>query len=182
MAAGNCFRLVFSSSATVYGDPISVPIPETAGLSVTNVYGRTKLQIEEVLRDTANGKDKRWKFVILRYFNPIGAHPSGLIGEDPSDVPNNVGPYISQVVVGRRPFLSIFGDDYKTVDGTGVRDYVHVIDLARGHLAALSSPAGVLNVGDGSCESYNLGTGKGVSVKQLLSYFGKAAGKELPFK
>ncbi len=177
-----CFRLVFSSSANVYGDAEKVPIPETASLSATNAYGRTKLQIEEILRDTARGKDKRWRFVILRYFNPIGAHSTGLIGEDPAGIPNNLAPYISHVLGGRQPFLSIFGDDYPTFDGTGVRDYIHVMDLSRGHLAALHSPGGVFHVPEGSCEAFNLGTGIGVSVKQLLKYFGAAAGKELPFK
>jgi UDP-glucose 4-epimerase len=182
MAKHGCFSLVFSSSATVYGEPDRVPILETARLSVTNAYGRTKLHVEEIMRDTAKGTEKRWRFVILRYFNPIGAHPSGLIGEYPAGIPNNLAPYILQVVAGRRPFLCIFGDDYNTVDGTGVRDYIHVVDLARGHLAALHSPGGVFSVADGSCESFNLGTGFGLSVKQLLAYFSKASGKELPFK
>eukprot|EP00274_Cyanoptyche_gloeocystis_P007660 CAMPEP_0196663842 /NCGR_PEP_ID=MMETSP1086-20130531/54479_1 /TAXON_ID=77921 /ORGANISM="Cyanoptyche gloeocystis , Strain SAG4.97" /LENGTH=245 /DNA_ID=CAMNT_0041999827 /DNA_START=118 /DNA_END=851 /DNA_ORIENTATION=+ len=134
MQKTGCRRLVFSSSATVYGDPHKVPITEDFPLSVTNPYGRTKLIIEDILRDCAKA-DKDWSFVILRYFNPVGAHASGLIGEDPQ-YPNNLMPYISQVCVGRRPHLNVFGSDYNTPDGTGVRDYIHVVDLAQGHVAA----------------------------------------------
>ena len=132
------FRLVFSSSATVYGDPHSVPIREDFPLQATNPYGRSKLIIEDMLRDMAHA-DARWRVALLRYFNPVGAHPSGMIGEDPRGIPNNLMPYVAQVAVGRRPELSVFGGDYPTPDGTGVRDYIHVVDLARGHLAALNA-------------------------------------------
>ncbi len=132
------FRLVFSSSATVYGDPHSVPIREDFPLQATNPYGRSKLIIEDMLRDMAHA-DTRWRVALLRYFNPVGAHHSGMIGEDPQGIPNNLMPYVAQVAVGRRPELSVFGGDYPTPDGTGVRDYIHVVDLARGHLAALDA-------------------------------------------
>ena len=138
MAEAEVFRLVFSSSATVYGDPHSVPIREDFPLRVTNPYGRSKLIIEDMLRDMAHA-DPRWRVALLRYFNPVGAHPSGMIGEDPQGIPNNLMPYVAQVAVGRRPELSVFGGDYPTPDGTGVRDYIHVVDLARGHLAALNA-------------------------------------------
>lgn len=166
-------NLVFSSSATVYGEANVNRIPENAPLSATNPYGRTKLMIEDILRDLVGG----WHIVILRYFNPIGAHASGQLGENPNGIPNNIAPYIAQVAVGRLSHITIFGTDYPTQDGTGVRDYIHVVDLARGHLAALQH--GLFN---NNCEVFNLGTGVGISVRQLLSAFSKAAGKDLPFK
>jgi len=176
----DCRNVVFSSSATVYGTPVKLPITEDHPLSATNPYGRTKLIIEDIFRDLNQGKTK-WRIVLLRYFNPIGSHPSGLIGEDPSEIPNNIGPYIAQVAVGRRPHLNIFGGDYDTPDGTGVRDYIHVVDLARGHLAALTF--GIFGTGMKSlCECYNLGTGGGYSVFQLLVAFGKAAKKTLKYQ
>jgi len=158
-------RLVFSSSATVYGDPEQVPITESARLQATNPYGRTKLMCEDILRDL-QAADPRWHVAILRYFNPVGAHESGLIGEAPNGVPNNLMPYITQVAIGQREQLSIFGRDYSTPDGTGVRDYIHVVDLALGHLAALR----YLQSRQGSI-TVNLGTGQGVSVKELVETF-----------
>jgi UDP-glucose 4-epimerase len=169
-------RLIFSSSATVYGDPQSVPIEESAPTCTTNPYGTTKLVIEWMLKDLAHAHPE-WSIGVLRYFNPVGAHASGLIGEDPQGVPNNLLPYVSQVAVGRRPFLSVFGGDYPTVDGTGVRDYIHVVDLADGHLAALhqaSRAAGLFTV--------NLGTGSGCSVLQLVKAFEQASGKPVPYQ
>lgn len=167
-------RLVFSSSATVYGDPASVPIREDFPLSASNPYGRSKLFIEEILRDL-HRSDPRWDLTLLRYFNPVGAHPSGLIGEDPAGIPNNLMPYVSQVAVGRLERLSVWGNDYPTPDGTGVRDYIHVVDLARGHLAALdvAPAAGV--------RAYNLGTGRGYSVLEMIRAFEKASGRTVPF-
>ncbi len=169
-------KLVFSSSATVYGKPESVPIREDFPLSCTNPYGRTKLMIEEILRDLAVA-DPEWDIALLRYFNPVGAHESGLIGEDPRGIPNNLMPYITQVAVGKRDYVHVFGSDYDTPDGTGVRDYIHVIDLADGHLCALkkiSAKAGVV--------TYNLGTGTGYSVLDMIKAFSKACGKDLPYK
>ena len=176
MAARGVKRLVFSSSATVYGDPERVPIPETAPLRATNPYGRTKLFIEEICRDLAVA-DKDWRIVLLRYFNPVGAHPSGLIGEDPVGTPNNLMPYLMQVAVGKRPFLSVYGADYPTPDGTGVRDYIHVVDLARGHLAALGHLPAV-----SGCVAYNLGTGRGCSVLELVKAVAATAGREVPYR
>jgi UDP-glucose 4-epimerase len=176
MAAAGVKSLVFSSSATVYGDPQSVPIRENFPLSATNPYGRSKLHIEEMLRDMAKS-DPEWRIGLLRYFNPVGAHASGLIGEDPQGIPNNLMPYVTQVAVGRRPELGIFGADYPTPDGTGVRDYIHVVDLARGHLAALEAlrkEAGVLTV--------NLGTGQGYSVLEVVAAFEKASGRPVPYR
>lgn len=170
-------KFVFSSSATVYGEPEMLPLRETARLQATNPYGRTKLFIEEVLRD-CHASDSTWGILILRYFNPIGAHPSGRIGEDPQGIPNNLMPFIAQVCVGRRKELSVFGDDYDTKDGTGVRDYIHVVDLAKGHVAALDKLYGSDGVG---CEAVNLGTGKGVSVLELVDGMGKATGKPVPY-
>lgn len=167
-------KLVFSSSATVYGDPASVPITEDAPTSVTNPYGRTKLMVEQVLADLAIA-DPEWRIATLRYFNPAGAHHSGLMGEDPKGIPNNLMPYIAQVAVGRRPCLSVFGDDYPTPDGTGVRDYIHVMDLARGHLAALER----LFMNEGSF-TVNLGTGQGASVLQAVAAFERACGRRIP--
>lgn len=168
--------IVFSSSATVYGDPQTMPIQENFPLWATNPYGRTKLMIEEILQDL-HRSDPGWNVALLRYFNPVGAHPSGLIGEDPNGIPNNLVPYIAQVAVGRLPYLRVFGGDYPTPDGTGVRDYIHVVDLALGHLRALDrlkeKPGVVI---------YNLGTGRGYSVLEVLRAFEKASGKELPYK
>lgn len=171
MQKNNVKNFVFSSSATVYGDPDKVPISENASLTATNPYGWTKLMIEQILEDTYNS-DKEWNIGVLRYFNPVGAHKSGMIGEDPRGIPNNLMPYISQVAIGKREELSIFGNDYNTTDGTGVRDYIHVVDLAKGHIAALKK----LEKGVG-IEVYNLGTGNGYSVLQLVKAFEKASGK-----
>jgi UDP-glucose 4-epimerase len=168
--------LVFSSSATVYGVPDRLPLNEEAAVSAVNVYGRTKLTGEQVLHDVA-AADPTWRNAILRYFNPVGAHPSGDIGEDPRGVPNNLMPYVAQVAVGRRDKLQIFGGDYDTVDGTGVRDYIHVVDLAEGHVAALKR----LLTHEGSF-TVNLGTGKGHSVLELLKAYSKACGRELPYQ
>lgn len=169
-------NFIFSSSATVYGDPESVPIAEDARLSVTNPYGRTKLMIEQVLADLRHA-DSTWAIGVLRYFNPAGAHPSGLIGEDPRGIPNNLVPFISQVAVGRREKLSVFGDDYPTPDGTGVRDYIHVVDLARGHVAALNEL-----FRSGNSFTVNLGTGKGYSVLEMVRAFEEASGKKILFE
>jgi UDP-glucose 4-epimerase len=169
-------RIVFSSSATVYGDPASLPIREDFTTSANNPYGRTKLMIEQILGDTAVS-DHNFKVILLRYFNPVGAHQSGRIGEDPRGVPNNLMPYIMQVAVGRRPHLRIFGADYPTRDGTGVRDYVHVVDLARGHVAALRK----LDEMSG-CAAYNLGTGTGYSVLEMVEAARKATGREIPYE
>lgn len=169
-------KLVFSSSATVYGLQDCVPFTEDLPLQATNPYGRTKLMIEDILRDlyTAN---KKWSIAILRYFNPIGAHKSGMIGEDPEGIPNNLAPYITQVAVGKLPTLSIYGNDYPTPDGTGVRDYIHVEDLADGHLKALEK---VLH--ETGAESYNLGRGSGYSVLEMVHAFEKASGRPIPYK
>jgi UDP-glucose 4-epimerase len=172
----NVKNLVFSSSATVYGDPQSVPIKEDFPLSATNPYGRTKLMIEEILRDLYKS-DSSWNIGILRYFNPVGAHKSGLIGEDPNGIPNNLVPYISQVAVGKLECLQVFGSDYPTLDGTGVRDYIHVVDLAIGHLKTLEklqSNPGVV--------TYNLGTGKGYSVLQMIDAYRKASEKQISYR
>ena len=172
-------HFVFSSSATVYGEPEMLPLKEHARLTATNPYGRTKLFIEEILRDLYASKPEMWNILILRYFNPIGAHPSGRMGEDPQGIPNNLMPFIAQVCVGRREKLSVFGDDYDTPDGTGVRDYIHVVDLAKGHVAALDKLYSDENVG---CEAVNLGTGKGVSVLELVDGMGEATGKPVPYE
>lgn len=174
----NVWRLIFSSSATVYGDPVSVPIDETFATSATNPYGRSKLMVEEILRDVAKAPKSPWNITLLRYFNPVGAHESGLIGEDPAGIPNNLLPYISQVAIGKLKELSVFGNDYDTVDGTGVRDYIHVVDLARGHVAALD---GLETTGPG-CRPYNLGTGCGYSVLQMIKAFEQASGRTIPYK
>ena len=176
MAEHRVFDLVFSSSATVYGDPASVPIREDFPLSATNPYGRSKLMIEEILRDLYVS-DQRWNTILLRYFNPVGAHKSGRIGEDPNGIPNNLMPYITQVAVGKLEKLSVFGSDYDTVDGTGVRDYIHVVDLALGHLKALEK----LSDKPGAI-AYNLGTGCGYSVLQVVSAFEKASGVSIPYQ
>ena len=175
MQENNCKKIVFSSSATVYGDPHTTPIKEDFPLSATNPYGRSKLFIEEILRDLFVS-DSEWKIVLLRYFNPVGAHKSGTIGEDPNGIPNNLMPFISQTAVGKREQLSVFGDDYDTHDGSGVRDYIHVVDLADGHVKALNKIAeldGVLTV--------NLGTGKGYSVLDMVKAFEKVSGKKVPY-
>lgn len=169
-------KLVFSSSATVYGDPAKLPITEDMPLSATNPYGQTKLMIEQILQDVAASSDK-WNITSLRYFNPVGAHESGRIGEDPSGIPNNLLPYVSQVAIGKREKVSVFGDDYDTPDGTGVRDYIHVVDLAQAHLAALEH----LNHA-GEYKAYNIATGNGVSVLELIAAFGQAAGREIPYE
>lgn len=169
-------NMVFSSSATVYGDPESVPINENARTQTTNPYGATKLCIEQILQDLYRS-DPEWNIVILRYFNPIGAHKSGLIGEDPNGIPNNLTPYITQVAIGKLPLVNIFGDDYPTDDGTGVRDYIHVVDLALGHIKALQK----LEKGSG-LNIYNLGTGIGYSVFEMIKAFEKAVGEEIPYQ
>ena len=172
-------NLVFSSSATVYGDPETLPIDESSKRSCTNPYGQSKLTVEHILEDLAVS-DTSWNLIPLRYFNPVGAHPSGQIGEDPNDIPNNLMPYISQVAVGKLEKLSIFGNDYPTIDGTGVRDFIHVTDLAQGHVAALSYleqqavPVGFLPI--------NLGTGKGTSVLELVTAFSEVSGEDIPYQ
>lgn len=176
MTKYNVKKLVFSSSATVYGNPEIVPVPESAPIRPTNPYGRTKAFIEDILRDL-HVSDSTWDIALLRYFNPIGAHPSGMIGEDPTGIPNNLLPYIAQVAVGKLPYLSVFGADYPTPDGTGVRDFIHVVDLANGHLKALEKlqhHPGVV-----TC---NLGTGQGYSVLQVIHAFEKACGKSIPYR
>ena len=176
MAAHGVKNIVFSSSATVYGDPASVPITEDFPLSCTNPYGRTKLMIEEILQDLWVA-DKGWNVMLLRYFNPVGANESGRIGEDPTGIPNNLMPYISQVAVGRLSELTVFGNDYPTPDGTGVRDYIHVVDLAQGHVKAIEKLAQKPGVA-----IYNLGTGRGYSVLEMVAAFEKANGKNVPYR
>jgi UDP-glucose 4-epimerase len=175
MDRANVRRIVFSSSATVYGDPVSVPIPETAALTATNPYGRTKLMCEDALREL-HAADPRWSIAILRYFNPVGAHESGMLGEAPNGIPNNLMPYITQVALGQREHLQIFGNDYDTPDGTGVRDYLHVSDLAAGHLAALRS------LNKPKLLTVNLGTGRGVSVQDMVDTFARVNGVPIPHK
>ncbi|KAH7432279.1 hypothetical protein KP509_07G016400 [Ceratopteris richardii] len=172
-----CKKLVFSSSATVYGQPTFVPCTEESPLSPTNPYGRTKLFIEEMARDVQKS-DPEWTVMLLRYFNPVGAHPSGVIGEDPKGIPNNLMPLIQRVALGQLPELSVLGNDYPTRDGTGVRDYIHVMDLAKGHVAALEK----LFTDATGCSVYNLGTGKGTSVLEIVAAFEKASGKRIPLK
>lgn len=176
MERAGVFDLVFSSSATVYGDPETVPVTEASPVGSTNPYGRTKLVIEHLLEDLRAGND-RWSIARLRYFNPVGAHPSGRIGESPQDTPNNLMPYITQVAVRRQPFLRVFGDDYPTPDGTGVRDYIHVEDLAEGHLAALARIREVRGL-----HTWNLGTGTGTSVLEMVRAFESAANTEIPYE
>jgi UDP-glucose 4-epimerase len=176
MADNGCKKIVFSSSATVYGDPHTTPIKENFPLSATNPYGRSKLFIEEILQDLFVS-DKAWKVILLRYFNPVGAHKSGTIGEDPNGIPNNLMPFISQVAVGKREKLQVFGGDYETKDGTGVRDYIHVVDLAAGHVKALN----IIDTLE-SVLTVNLGTGKGYSVLEMIDAFQKASGKEIPYE
>jgi len=174
MDASNCRTLVFSSSATVYGDPVSVPITESFARTHTNPYGHTKLVVEDMLT-ALQAADARWKVAVLRYFNPVGAHPSGMIGEDPRGTPNNLMPYVAQVAVGRREHLSIYGNDYPTPDGTGVRDYIHVQDLAEGHVQALKNLTST-----GKSFTVNLGTGRGCSVLEVVRAFERACGKPIP--
>jgi len=176
MAAHGCKVLVFSSSATVYGDPASVPVREDFPLSAVNPYGRTKLMIEQILRDL-HAADPDWSIALLRYFNPVGAHPSGRIGEDPLGIPNNLFPYVAQVAVGRLAELPVYGNDYPTRDGTGVRDYLHVVDLAKGHLAALDRMVGRTGV-----LAVNLGTGRGYSVLEVVAAFSRACGRPISYK
>ncbi|KAG0582175.1 hypothetical protein M758_3G038100 [Ceratodon purpureus] len=178
MSQNNCKNLVFSSSATVYGQPASVPCTEDYPLHVTNPYGRTKLINEDIMRDVHHS-DPEWKIVLLRYFNPIGSHPSGEIGEDPVGYPNNLMPFVQQVAVGRREVLTVFGTDYKTRDGTGVRDYIHVMDLASGHTKALDKLFATPDIG---CAIYNLGTGRGITVLEMVAAFEKASGKKIPLQ
>jgi len=180
-AMGECGvkQMVFSSSATVYGDPQRLPLTEEHPLSATNPYGRTKLMVEEILRDLQRS-DPSWRIGILRYFNPVGAHDSGLIGEDPQGMPNNLLPFVAQVAVGRRDYLNVWGADYPTPDGTGVRDYIHVVDLALGHLKALDALARLDRQED--CLTVNLGTGKGYSVLEIVREFEVASGKPVPYK
>jgi UDP-glucose 4-epimerase len=178
MQACGVKALVFSSSATVYGTPQFLPYTEDHPFAPTNPYGRTKLMVEDILRD-AFAADPSWQFSILRYFNPVGAHESGLIGEDPQGVPNNLMPFVAQVAVGKRDFLSVFGDDYPTPDGTGVRDYIHVVDLAEGHLRALQWMS---TLSTGQCTAFNLGTGVGYSVLDLVRAFEAASGKPVPYQ
>lgn len=176
MVKHNVKKLIFSSSATVYGLPSELPLKETSrvGVGISNPYGQTKFMIEQILRDLSVA-DSSMEITLLRYFNPIGAHSSGLIGEDPNDIPNNLTPYVSQVAIGKLEKVNIFGNDYDTPDGTGVRDYIHVVDLAKGHVAAIDhSIPGVA--------TYNLGTGKGVSVLELIAAYSQASGKNIPYQ
>ena len=184
MAESNVKNLVFSSSATVYGDPETLPIDETSPRSCTNPYGQSKLTVEHILEDLAATNDG-WNLIPLRYFNPVGAHPSGQIGEDPNDIPNNLMPYISQVAVGKLEKLSIFGNDYPTVDGTGVRDFIHVTDLAQGHVAALNYLQQQVSLSQTSSVGFlpiNLGTGKGTSVLELVTAFSEVSGQDIPYQ
>ncbi|XP_022907971.1 UDP-glucose 4-epimerase-like [Onthophagus taurus] len=179
MTDHKCYQLVFSSSCTVYGEPEECPVTENhaTGRNITNVYGKTKYFVEEMLQDISYS-DEKWNIIALRYFNPVGAHPSGLIGEDPTKPFSNIMPFISQVAIGNKPVLTIFGGDYDTVDGTGVRDYIHVMDLARGHVAALS----LLFKKHQKIKVYNLGTGRGVSVLQLVKAFEKVTNMTVPYQ
>lgn len=177
MAKYDCRKLVFSSSATVYGQPEKIPCVEDFELKAMNPYGRTKLFLEEIARDIWNA-DKEWRIILLRYFNPVGAHESGRLGEDPKGIPNNLMPYIQQVAVGRLPELNVYGTDYPTKDGTAIRDYIHVMDLADGHVAALRK----LFTTDIGCTAINLGTGRGASVLEMVAAFEKASGKKIPLK
>jgi UDP-glucose 4-epimerase len=175
MQKHNVKKLVFSSSATVYGTPERLPLDEECSLSTTNPYGSTKLMIEEMLR-YVYASDNSWHILLLRYFNPVGAHKSGLIGEDPKDIPNNLMPYVAKVAFGELPYLRVFGNDYDTPDGTGVRDYIHVLDLAEGHIAALE------NINKYGVEAINLGTGVGYSVLDMIKAFEKASGNKVEYK
>ncbi|KAF8958373.1 hypothetical protein BGZ46_001982 [Entomortierella lignicola] len=179
-----CRNLIFSSSATVYGLPTSnKPIKEDAPTGAMNPYGRTKLYIEEILRDTAASEPNKWNIIMLRYFNPVGAHESGQIGEDPNGTPNNLMPYVAQVAIGRRPIINVFGNDYDTADGTGVRDYIHIEDLASGHVAALRKIETVAQFNSNlGCVPYNLGTGTGYSVMEMIYNMSEVVGHSLPYK
>eukprot|EP00257_Ricinus_communis_P020671 XP_015579952.1 UDP-glucose 4-epimerase [Ricinus communis] len=170
--------MVFSSSATVYGQPEKIPCVEDFQLMAMNPYGRTKLFLEEIARDIQKAEPE-WQIILLRYFNPVGAHESGKLGEDPKGIPNNLMPYIQQVAVGRLPELNVYGHDYPTEDSTAIRDYIHVMDLADGHIAALRKLLTAENIG---CIAYNLGTGRGTSVLQMVAAFEKACGKKIPYK
>lgn len=178
MAEFGVHQLIFSSSATVYGDPETVPITEDFPTSATNPYGHSKLMVEEILRDVCRVPNNPWKVTLLRYFNPIGAHESGLIGEDPQGIPNNLLPYVAQVAIGKLKQLNVFGEDYPTRDGTGIRDYIHVVDLARGHLKALQH----LLQAEPDCYTFNLGTGQGYSVLEVIDAFEKASGRKVAYK
>ncbi|MBP3434497.1 MAG: UDP-glucose 4-epimerase GalE [Clostridia bacterium] len=171
----NVKKIIFSSSATVYGDPERLPLDENCRLSTTNPYGSTKLMMENIMQDVQKA-DKEWNIILLRYFNPVGAHESGLIGEDPKGIPNNLMPYVAQVASGKLQCINVFGNDYDTPDGTGVRDYIHVVDLALGHIAAIE------HCNEAGVHIYNLGTGHGYSVLDMIHAFEKACGKELPYK
>ena len=175
MKAGNCYNLIFSSSATVYGKPEKIPLTEECKTNALNAYGRTKLYIEEILQDLSDS-DPRWTFVMLRYFNPVGAHPSGKIGENPKGIPNNLFPYILQVAKKEQPYLTVYGKNYNTPDGTCIRDYIHISDLASGHLAALQK----INEFNGTT-IINLGTGQGYSVMQIITEMQKAIGSKIPY-
>ena len=176
MRAHGCKSIIFSSSATVYGDPDHLPLTEESPKKpATNPYGWTKWMIEQILSDTAHA-DPEWSVVLLRYFNPIGAHPSGLMGEDPKGIPNNLLPYVAQTAVGKREYVHVFGNDYPTPDGTGVRDYIHVMDLASGHVSALAWMRDKTG-----CEIFNLGTGQGTSVLEIIHAFSKACGHDVPY-
>ena len=175
MEKHNVKKVVFSSSATVYGDPERLPLDETCRLSTTNPYGSTKLMMEMIMQDLYKA-DNAWNIILLRYFNPVGAHESGLIGEDPKGIPNNLMPYVAQVASGKLACINVFGDDYDTPDGTGVRDYIHVVDLALGHIAAIEGCK------ESGVHIYNLGTGRGYSVLEMIKAFEKACGKTLPYK
>ncbi len=178
MAEFACFKIVFSSSATVYGPDAPVPYIETLATGPCNVYGRTKHMVEDILRDACGIPESQWQVSLLRYFNPIGAHESGKIGEDPQGIPNNLMPYIAQVAVGKLKSLNVFGDDYPTVDGTGVRDYIHVVDLAKGHVQAVRK----LDKPDPGCNIYNLGAGRGYSVLEVVKAFEQASGITIPYE
>lgn len=178
MAKYNCKKMVFSSSATVYGQPEKIPCVEDFNLMAMNPYGRTKLFLEEIARDIQKAEPD-WKIILLRYFNPVGAHESGKLGEDPKGIPNNLMPYIQQVAVGRLPELNVYGHDYPTRDGSAIRDYIHVMDLADGHIAALRK---LFTSEDIGCTAYNLGTGQGTSVLEMVAAFEKASGKKIPIK
>ncbi len=175
MERHNVKKIIFSSSATVYGDPERLPLDETCRLSTTNPYGSTKLMMENIMQDVQKA-DNEWNIILLRYFNPVGAHESGLIGEDPKGIPNNLMPFVAQVASGKLQCINVFGNDYDTPDGTGVRDYIHVVDLALGHIAAIE------NCNQSGVHIYNLGTGNGYSVLQMIQAFEKACGKKLPYK
>ena len=175
MERHNVKKIIFSSSATVYGDPERLPLDENCRLSTTNPYGSTKLMMENIMQDVQKA-DSAWNIILLRYFNPVGAHESGLIGEDPKGIPNNLMPFVAQVASGKLSCINVFGNDYDTPDGTGVRDYIHVVDLALGHIAAIEK------CNESGVHIYNLGTGRGYSVLEMIHAFEKACGKELPYK